>query len=324
MSRLARVALRLAPVAALAVAATSVDVPLFALSPGPARDVLPLIEVEGAPTYPPSGRLLLTTVEVDRATPLTALTGWLESDVEVVPEDRIIPEGETDEEHRRVSLSQMDESKIAAAAAVLERLTGYPEDHAPGALVQDVVPGTPADGLLFPGDLIVGVDGEPLEDVDALTAAIRAAGARRALELEVRAGGEERSVTVRPVVDEELGRPIIGIVPVAAFPFDISIRSGRIGGPSAGLMWALGLYDLLTPEDLLGDREVAGTGTIGLDGKVGPIGGVRQKVVAAERAGAALFLLPRENLAAAREVAEEVELAPVGTLDEAVRVLQRG
>jgi Lon-like protease len=117
-------------------------------------------------------------------------------------------------------------------------------------------------------------------------------------------------------------RPLIGVLPVENFPFDVSIESGEIGGPSAGLMWALGLYDLLTPADLTDGRTVAGTGTIDLDGAVGPVGGVHHKILAAERAGADLFLVPEGNLAEAEDVRAEMALVPVSSFAEALGALE--
>lgn len=321
MERLARRAAAMVPAAALAVALVSVDAGLYALAPGPAREVLPLIDVDGAETYAGRGKLYLTTVSPRRASPVAAVRGWLDPAVEVIPEHQLVPRGVTEEEYERVSLSLMDESKIAAVSVVLRMLTEYPDEHGAGALVQDTVPGTPAHTTLHPGDLVVSVDDERVRDVDHLAELIRDTEGRRALTLTVEAGGEERTVRVRPRRVEGEDHPVLGVILVANFPFEVVIDSGAIGGPSAGLMWALGVYDILTPEDLLDGREVAGTGIMHLDGEVSPIGGIEQKVHAAERAGVDLFLLPMDNLEAARPAAENIRLVPVRSLDEAVRSL---
>lgn len=313
----------LVPAASLVLALGVVRLPWIALAPGPARDVFPLIKIEGVETHPPEGRLLLTTVLTSRVSAITAVRGWLDSAIEVVHEDLLIPPGQTEEEFEQISLSQMDESKIAAAVIALRRLTDYPDDHGPGALVQDVVEGSAADGRLFPGDLIVSADGEELPDVDSLAEAIEGTEGRRRLDLVVRVGGEERRVTVAPSIPPGEDEPLLGVALVENFPFDLSIESGDIGGPSAGLMWALGIWELLTPRDLIAGHDVAGTGQVGLDGTVHPIGGVDEKVRAAERAGADVFLVPRGNLAAARAVADEIRLIPVETVRQAVRALRR-
>ncbi len=319
-----RLLLTLAPTAVLVVCLSLVELPLWVESPGGARSVIPLIAIDGAPTYDSEGRLLLTTVNVGRANLFYALRAWLDPSATVLSEGDILPQGVTDREYDRISLSQMDQSKIAAVAVSLERTSGYPEEHGRGALVQDVVPGSPADGTLFAGDLITHIGGEPLADLEGLRRAIDVAGTERPLRMTVRPleGGEERTVALRPVLDTELDRPVVGVYTVANFPFDIQIESGSIGGPSAGLMWALGVTDLLTPGDLTGDRAIAGTGTVDLAGNVGPIGGITLKVEAAEQADAETFLLPQANLAEARTADTELQLVPVLTVDEAISFLE--
>lgn len=286
--------------------------------------MLPLITIDGAPSYDSDGRLLLTTVNVGRANLYYALRAWLDPAAFVLTERDVVPPGQTDREYERLSLSQMDQSKIAGVAVALQHATDYPRAHGSGAIVQDVVPGSPADGRLFPGDLIVEIDGERLADVEELAKVISYAGEGRSIPMTVRPleGGTERDVTVRTVFDEDAERPIVGIFPIANFPFEVTIESGRIGGPSAGLMWALGVTDLLTTDDLTGDRVIAGTGTVDLHGDVGPIGGIALKVVAAERAGAETFLLPEANLAEARGVDTELELVSVETVEQAISFLE--
>ena len=319
-----RLLLTLAPTAVLVVCLSLVELPLWVESPGGARSVIPLIAIDGATTYDSEGRLLLTTVNVGRANLFYALRAWFDPSATVLSEADILPQGVTDREYDRISLSQMDQSKIAAVAVSLERTSGYPEEHGRGALVQDVVPGSPADGALFAGDLITHIGGEPLADLEGLRRAIDAAGTDRPLRMIVRPleGGEERTVALRPILDTELDRPVVGVYTVANFPFDIQIDSGSIGGPSAGLMWALGVTDLLTPGDLTSDRAIAGTGTVDLAGNVGPIGGITLKVEAAEQADAETFLLPQANLAEARTADTDLQLVPVLTVDEAISFLE--
>lgn len=314
----------MAPAAVLAVCLVVVELPLFVEAPGRARSVLPLIDVDGTTTYQSEGRFLLTTVNVGRLSVFEAVAAWIDPDAEVISEHDLIPPGQTDEEYERAARSQMDQSKIAAAAVALELQTDYPDEHGPGVIVQDVLAGTSADGRLFPGDLITHVNGTPLADLAQLRAAIGAAEGGGSVTLRVRPleGGSESTVEVSPTRVEGVDRPVIGIASVANFPFDIDIQSGTIGGPSAGLMWALGLIDTLTPEDLTGGEAIAGTGTVDLDGRVGPIGGIRMKVVGAEEAGAEVFLVPREHLAEARRADGAIELVAVGTVDEALRFLE--
>jgi PDZ domain-containing protein len=292
--------------------------------------VLPLIDVEGQPSYDSEGRLLLTTVNFGRVNVYDAVRAWIDPAANLVDEQSVIPPGQTDLEFERRSLSQMDQSKIAAVAVSLERLTGYPEEHGDGVIVQDTVQGGPAFGRLFPGDLIVAADGEPVADPEDLTRMIGEAGAGTSIRFTVRPleGGEEETVPLVPIRDpqppeDDPDRAIIGILSVVNFPFTVRIESGDIGGPSAGLMWALGVTELLTPEDLTGDDTLAGTGTVDLLGNVGPIGGIGLKIIAAERAGASAFLVPRDNLAEARAVGSDLPLVSVTTVDQAIEFLER-
>jgi PDZ domain-containing protein len=140
---------------------------------------------------------------------------------------------------------------------------------------------------------------------------------------EVTARGKSRTVHTTREVCAGSKRPLVGIGMVDAFPFAVNMASGDVGGPSAGLMWALGLYDLLTPGDLTGGKIVAGTGTIDIDGRVGPIGEIRDKVVAAERSGASLFLVPRSNLKELRGVDHgDMRIVAVDTFDEALNAVR--
>jgi Lon-like protease len=312
-----------APAAALAISASAVELPVFVESPGTARAVLPLIDVDGTATYASRGEFLLTTVSLGRPNLYQWVGAWLDPAAVVLGEDQVLVPGQTDREYEEVSRSQMDQSKIAAVAVALEPLTDYPDRHGPGVIVQDVAAGTPADGSLFAGDLIVSVDGDRLDDIGELRRRIARAGTERHLTVRVRPleGGETRQVSLRPARIEGVDRPVIGIASVANFPFDVRIASEQIGGPSAGLMWALGVTDLLTSRDLTDGRKVAGTGTVDLEGRIGPIGGVRMKVLAAEEAGAELFLVPGGNLREARGAGEAIDLVPVSTVEEAVAAL---
>jgi Lon-like protease len=314
-----------APALALAACLYVVELPVFVVGPGPAREVAPLIDIDGRTTYQPDGRLLLTTVNVGRVNTYDAVAAWLDPTYEVFSERAIIPRGQTDTEYQRVALSQMDGSKVAAVAVALAEYTEYPREHRPGVIIQATVPGTPANNVLFPGDLVTAVNGRRLDGLDALTAVIEDTGPDGVLRLDVRPveGGDSRSVRISPVVRSARPEPIIGVQAVDNFPFDVRIDSGAIGGPSAGLMWALGVADLLTPEDLTDGRSVAGTGDVLLDGQVAPIGGIGLKIVAAERAGADVFLVPEGNMGEADESEADIELVPVGTVEDAFRYLER-
>jgi PDZ domain-containing protein len=216
----------------------------------------------------------------------------------------------------------MDQSKLDAASVVLSRVAGYPTSHGSGVLVEFVYGGCPAQGRLFVGDRILTVDGSRVPSERAFEQLLDRIPNEEPVRLTGRAGGKGFSATVTRRPCSNSGRPLLGITTIASFPFRISISSDDIGGPSAGLMWALGLYDLLTPGDLTGGRVIAGTGTIDLDGTVGAIGGVQTKIAAAKASGAKVFLVPQGNLAEARPAANGITLVPVSTLRAALDYLR--
>ena len=308
----------------LALAAGWVRLPYYAVGPGPAREVTPLIVVHGHPTYGSSGKLIMTTVSYYQVTPLQAIQAWIDPNLALVQRSALFEPGTTQQQEQQRSISQMDQSKIDATYVALSKLTGYPKEHGPGALIEQVVRGCPADGKLYEGDVVVAIDGHPVASKDAAARRLNAEPTGSPLSLQVTAAGRRQDVTLtRAPCDPTSADPKLGVVMIDAFPFSVSISSGDIGGPSAGLMWSLGLYDLLTPGDLTGGRTIAGTGTIGLDGAVGPIGGIRDKVVAAERVGATVFLAPKGNMDELQGVdTASMKVVPVSSFDDALRFLQ--
>lgn len=309
------------PAAILLACLYLVDLPLYILSPGPADDALPLIDIDGRETFPSEGRLLFTTVYAAPGNLYYVLRAWLDDEARVLPESFFLAPGQTDAEYDAQQRSAMDESKLDAAAVALREVTRYPERHGPGAVIESVYPGTPAYGRLFSGDLVVSAAGREVRSVDELSEAVHQAGVGGELALQVRPieGGDLRRVVVRPELIE--GELRIGVEAIANFPFEVRITSGDVSGPSAGLMWAVGIVDLLTPGDLTDGRTLAGTGQIDLEGNVGAIGGITEKLVAAERAGAELFFVPEANMEEARRAPVDLELIPVATLDDALRSL---
>lgn len=313
----------LLPVAGILFIGGYVFLPYYSIGPGPARDVEPLIRIEGATRYPSEGRFVLTSVVFKQLTGFGVIGAWLDADRAVVKREQVYPSGEPVEVERVRSISQMDQSKLDATYVVLRELTDYPKEHGQGVLVEGVVDGCAADGELYPGDLIQRIEGEPVDTVRAASRAIGSAASGETLTFDVSVDGEPETVRL---VREPCGGvedPLVGVSLINSFPFDVTISSGAIGGPSAGLMWALGLYDLLTPGDLTGGRTVAGTGVIGTDGTVLPIGGIGEKLAAADDAGADLFLVPKDNLAEARAAGDHgLELVVVATFDDALAYLE--
>lgn len=299
-------------------------------APGIAVAVEPMVEVPAPYRQPVAGRFLLTTVVTQ--TPITVgewLFGQISPIINLVPPERIVPADRTVQEEARRNFQMLDDSQLAAIAVGLQ-LAGYDvEITGLGARILSILPDSPANSLLQPGDVIVGLNGQPIEAAAEVSPRLTEEGAPDSVLLQLERAGEPVAVTVPLMAPSEPGQPPrIGIrIEDAGFvtdlPFPVQIHPQKIvGGPSAGLMFALTVYNLVTPEDLSGGRIIAGTGTISPNGTVGPIGGVRQKVAGAEFAGAEYFLAPPENYEDARAVARRITVVEVATAEEAIQFLQ--
>ena len=308
-----------------------VVLPYYAIAPGSALSVEGLVEVTDAPSYESPGDIFLTTVSLRRVTAFEALLGWLDPSVDVLPEERIL--GDVDPaKFRQYNLQLMDSSKQTAMVVALRHLGYEVPERGDGAIVVQIVEGSPADGLLRPGDVIVAVDGEPVARSADATTRIAAHGPGDTVRLTVERAETPDSppeeLTARLVAHpDDPSRGMLGITVQTNnlqydFPFDVQIASERIGGPSAGLAFTLEVLDVLTEGDLTGGTKVAATGTIGEGGVVGAVGGVAQKAVAVERAGVDVFLVPSSEEERARRYASDgLRIEPVDTLEEALAVL---
>lgn len=300
-----------------------------ALRPGPAEDTIELVEVVGAPSYAPSGALLLTTVAVDDD---LGFVEWLRAStsrrVEAVPRGQIYPPGIDPDEVAEQNAALMADSQLTATLVALSEL-GY-DIRGDGAVVAAVTPDAVTDELAE-GDIIVAVDGAAIHESTDVVDAVRRRTPGERIELEVSRDGTRQEVEFTlGRAPEDPDRAYIGVLLTTEvdLPVDVRIDAGVIGGPSAGLMFSLSIMELLEPDDLTGGAIVAGTGTVDRDGTVGPVGGVRQKVLAAtarsgEHRPATVFLVPRGNLAEARQapVDREVLVVPVDTLRDAISAL---
>jgi PDZ domain-containing protein len=244
-----------------------------------------------------------------------------------VPISEVIPPGIDPRRYDRGERTVFADSAQAAAAVAL-RAAGFAVDLSGGGLeVEAVARGGPSEGRLRVGDVITAVDGRPLRRAADLAARSAADRPGETIALEVQRQHTTRTVPV-PVGLVGQGRVGLGIViraldPKITLPFPVSITAGNIGGPSAGLMMALSVYDLVGPVDLARGRIIAGTGTIDVDGDVGPIGGIAEKVAGAERAGATVFLAPASQVVAARAAASpKLHVIPVRTFEDAVAALR--
>jgi PDZ domain-containing protein len=286
--------------------------------------------VEGVPSYPPEASIGYTTVRVGGTSLLEALVGWLDDDVDVVPEE-VIRGGRSADENRRFNAQLMDTSKLIAIAVALEHLGQPVTIRTSGAVVRQIAPGSPAEAALQLDDVVVAVDGQPVDAPDEIGVLLQAGGpgAGHTLTVERPPGGTatvDVAISTMSAPDDPQ-RAIIGIAPEdrivdVDLPIDVTIDSGTVGGPSAGLAFALAVLDVLTPGELTGGHRVAVTGTIALDGTVGPVGGAAQKAVTVRNAGYEVFLVPPDELADVQAaVGGDLRVIGVGTLAEALDAL---
>ena len=288
---------------------------------------VPLISVRGAETYPTAGALDLTTVQIAgnrERTPswFELAMAWFDPSQAVLPIDQVFPAGTTTEQRNEENAALMVDSQKEATAAALTQLGYEVRSHVGvGALTED----SPSSGILEVGDEIVSADGTPIGDTAQLRSVINDGGGDP-VELVIRRSDAERTVSVTPVRSETADGPvwIIGITTARDFdfPIDVTIQLDRIGGPSAGQMFALGIIDTLTPGELNGGEQVAGTGTIDSAGTIGPIGGIRQKLYGALDAGADYFLAPQRNCdEVVGHIPGDLRVIPVATLDDSLAAL---
>jgi PDZ domain-containing protein len=317
----------------LAVVGLWLPVPFVMLSPGPVTDTLgrpdgkPLIEIVGHETYPTAGKLELTTVEeVPRLSVLDAVRGWFDSDRAVVPRELLQPPGTTDEQIRQENAAAMIDSQDQATAAALGELGIAPTGMS--VVVHQVTnASSPAAGKLRAGDEIVAVAGAAVSTPQQLQEAIgRVRPGQPVIISFIRDGNAPAQTSITTAAARtDPGRSVIGITTTGkrSYPFTVKIKLADVGGPSAGLMFALGIVDLLTPGQLTDGRTIAGTGSIDANGTVGPIGGIQQKLLGARRSGAVVFLVPAANCSDARASAPAgLRLVRVETLKGAIGDLQ--
>lgn len=323
--------------AALAVA-SFVPTPYVIESPGPAFNTLglsepvggkheknapELIEVENAKTYPTAGSLDMLTVSVtlkdDRPNWLGVIAAWLTPSESVVPMESVYPEGVTQKSTDASNAAMMTDSQQAATAAALQKL-GY--DVPRHVIVGQIASGYPADGVLAAGDRITAVNGAEVTTAEQVQKATAATPTGEKVEFTIERDGSSRDVQVgtKQVAD----RRVVGIALAYQYdlPVKVKIQLKDVGGPSAGMMFALGIMDKLTPGHLNHGKRVAGTGTITAEGDVGAIGGIRQKMYAARDAGAKYFLAPADNCAEVTgHIPDGLRVFKVAKLDDAVTVL---
>jgi PDZ domain-containing protein len=299
----------------------------YILLPEQPRALEPLVVVEGEKPDPGRGGIYYVAVDVRQASLLEKLIPDLRDGATLVPEHVLNPEGVNEKTRRRVELREMRQSQQYAAAVALKAL-GYRVGIEPvGAQVAQTLRGYPARAKLRAGDLIVAVDGAPVRIPDDLTRLLGQHSPRETVTLRVRRQGRERVVRIRTVPNPANGSlPFVGIqlrAPKITLPFAVRFDLGQVGGPSAGLAFALDLFEELG-RDVDHGRRIAATGEIHLDGSVRAVGGVKQKTIGARRSDVDLLLVPGENAAEAQRYAEDLRIVPVDSFQQALRALATG
>ncbi|MDQ6727191.1 MAG: PDZ domain-containing protein [Actinomycetota bacterium] len=306
----------------LGVVARYVQLPYDTLGPGKAEPVNSVITVSGHAFYPPQGKVFYTTVSVrERVNPYEALAGWLDPTVDVIAEQQIrgtVPPAQ----YQQQNVEAMADSKTTAEVLALKEL-GFTNLGA-GAEVVEVEAGQPAAAVLKANDVIVAVDGVPITNSSDAVAAIQAKAPGDTIHMQIRRDDGAPTDAEAVLGQGAGGKPLLGVrlSTKIKLPFDIAIDSGRVVGPSAGLAYALELLDVLTPGELTGGSSVAATGELQPNGAVAAIGGVAQKTVTVKRAGAKIFLVPKENEAEARAHAGSgLQVVGVSSFDDALHAL---
>ncbi len=325
---------------ALVIATLILPVPFVKMAPGPTFNVIgdldgqEIISISGTTTYPTSGALDMTTVRESGGprgglTFFDAVSSWFNPDDAVIPRELIYPDDISGEEIklRNAALFSTSESDAVAAALTFLNLPISTE-----IVATAIVAEAPADGVFQARDEIVAVDGEPVKTPSDVVEAVQSQPVGTTFEFDIRRATEnetDQSIEIKDMTVEvtsapnptDQEKPFIGISvgELYSAEFDIDFTLQDVGGPSAGLIFATGIVDKLTPANLTGGGSVAGTGTISPDGEIGPIGGIRQKLAGARNDGAELFLMPRQHCAEAKGyIPEGLTVVPVSKLTEAI------
>ena len=318
----------MAPIAAFGVLLAAVPVPYVALGPGPTFDTLgevegkPVVAIEGTPVKPTNGHLNMTTVsQKDGLTMGQALAFWASGDEQLVPRDLVFPPEKSREDIKSAQTADFQRSEDNAEYAALNYLK-YPK----AVTAEKINDPGPSAGKLQAGDALEAVNGTKVPDIEAFTKILKATKPGQEIVIDYRRRNNTTGtarITLGKNDDRDYGYLGIAVQDAPWAPFTVDFNLANIGGPSAGLMFSLAVVDKLTDGDLNGGKFIAGTGSIGADGTVGPIGGISHKMPAAQQAGATVFLVPKDNCDEARTVhGNSMELVKAENLTQTIEALK--
>ncbi len=311
---------------------TFVKTDYFFMSPGPPYQWE--IEYGELENYDFDGNLYQLTVRRDEASALIYLWSFIDDSIDLYPREMILPDGVTREELNQVSIQNMKTSENVAIAVALEYLDFDVSTKGEGVLVVGVLEGSPVEGKLKKGDKIFSINNKEISTASEFIATLREfkIGEFIKIGLYREFDGDEKFLEIETKLIEHVDyedEPMVGFLATTInekfdFPFLIDIKTGNVGGPSAGLMMALNVYNNLIPEDITNSMVIAGTGTIEVDGSVGPVGGIKQKVISAKKAGAELILVPMANLEEAKPLETDfTKIVAVESFEEALKVISK-
>ena len=311
---------------------TFVKTDYFFMSPGPPYQWE--IEYGEIENYDFDGNLYQLTVRRDEASALIYLWSFIDDSIDLYPREMILPNGVTREELNQISIQNMKTSENVAIAVALEYLDFNVSTKGEGVLVVGVLEGSPVEGMLKKGDKIFSINNKEISSASEFIATLREfeIGEFIKIGLYREFDGDEQFLEIETKLIEHVDyedEPMVGFLATTInekfdFPFLIDIKTGNVGGPSAGLMMALNVYNNLIPEDITNSMVIAGTGTIEVDGSVGPVGGIKQKVISAKNAGAELILVPMANFEEAKPLATDfTKIVAVESFEEALKVISK-
>jgi PDZ domain-containing protein len=318
------------------IASSFYTLPYYVSKPGMAKELEPIIQVENG--YDEKGTFMLTTVRMGKANIYSYLIAKASKYQEIYPEEVIRGDDETEEEYTTRQLHLMDTSKLNAIEVSYKK-AGIPVDYLyKGVYVLNVFPDMPAEGKLLPGDRIIKLDDRSFSSSASFIDYVNEKQVGDTIKLSIERNDSPKEVTISVATfpkspsKKGVGIELVEDKEIIVKP-EVIVNTDEIGGPSAGLMFSLEIYNQLTKEDFTRGYNIAGTGTITADGKVGPIGGIEQKIVAADKVGAEIFFAPNENgekdsnynaaVKTAKDIKTKMKIIPVDTFDEAVAYLEK-
>ena len=298
----------------------------YFMSPGPPYQWN--IEIENVETYEYEGNLYQLTVRRDEANYFVYAWARLNSQIDLYPREVILPDGVTPQELSQISIQNMVTSENVAIAVALDSLDYEIESEGDGVLVVGLLDDSPVKDKLIKDDLIIGINNQMVRSTTEFISMLRTYEIGDVVNIELIRNEQELSIETKLIEHVEYeNEPMVGFLASTPnqqfiFPFEVDIETGNVGGPSAGMMMALNVYNLLTEDDITNGKKIAGTGTIEINGSIGPVGGVKQKVIAAKRANAGLILVPTANYEEANVFADSnTQIVAVDSFDNALNVI---